>query len=52
MKNRLQTVDGRWFKVRIMPYRTQENVIDGVVITLIDITEIKKLEAQLRRDQT
>ena len=31
-----------------MPYRTQDNVIDGVVITFIDITEIKKLEAELR----
>ncbi|GAB6040395.1 chemotaxis protein CheB [Endothiovibrio diazotrophicus] len=42
------TFDGRWYRVRIMPYRTQENVIDGVVITFIDITEIKLLEAELR----
>ena len=28
-------------------YRTQDNVIDGVVITFIDITEVKQLEAQL-----
>jgi two-component system CheB/CheR fusion protein len=41
------TVDGRWYRVRIMPYRTQDNVIDGVVITFIDITEIKQLEARL-----
>jgi chemotaxis methyl-accepting protein methylase/PAS domain-containing protein len=40
--------DKRWYKVRIMPYRTQENVIDGVVITFIDITQSKKLEAELR----
>lgn len=40
--------DGRWYIVRIMPYRTLENVIDGVVITLIDISEGKRLEAQLR----
>jgi PAS domain-containing protein len=42
------TQDGRWYRVRIMPYRTQENIIDGVVITFIDITEIKRLEAELR----
>jgi len=42
------THDERWFRVRTMPYRTQENVIDGVVITFTDITEIKKLEAALR----
>ncbi|QPK64543.1 PAS domain-containing protein [Methylomonas sp. LL1] len=38
----------RWFKVRIMPYRTHDNLIDGVVITFIDISETKKLEAKLR----
>lgn len=40
--------NNRWFKVRIMPYRTQENLIDGVVITFIDITDAKNLEAELR----
>ncbi|MGK0405560.1 MAG: chemotaxis methyl-accepting protein methylase [Oleispira sp.] len=38
----------RWFKVRIMPYRTQENVMDGVVITFTDISEAKLLESELR----
>jgi len=40
--------DGSWYIVRIMPYRTLENVIDGVVITFIDISEAKRLEAELR----
>jgi two-component system CheB/CheR fusion protein len=40
--------DGRWFTVRIMPYRTLDDRIDGVVITFVDITVAKKLEAQLR----
>ena len=43
------THDGRWYRVRIMPYRTQDNIIDGVVVTFIDITEIKELEAELRK---
>jgi two-component system CheB/CheR fusion protein len=42
------TRDGRWFNVRIMPYRTLENVIDGVVITFTDITAARALEAGLR----
>jgi chemotaxis methyl-accepting protein methylase len=46
------THDGRWYRVRIMPYRTQANVIDGVVITFTDITEIKQLEAELRKRGT
>ena len=40
--------DGRWFTVRIMPYRTLDNRIDGVVITFVDITASKSLEAELR----
>ena len=40
--------DGRWYAVRIMPYRTLDNVIDGVVITFSDISKTKKLEAELR----
>lgn len=48
-EKQVTTHDGRWCRVRIMPYRTQDNVIDGVVITFIDITEIKHLEAELRK---
>ena len=34
--------DGRWFTVRIMPYRTLDDRIDGVVITFADITVRQK----------
>jgi chemotaxis methyl-accepting protein methylase len=42
--------DGRWFSVRIMPYRTMEEVIAGVVITFADITATKSVEAELREE--
>ncbi len=38
----VSTRDGRWFMVRILPYRTLENVIDGVVITFTDATVAKR----------
>jgi chemotaxis methyl-accepting protein methylase len=44
----IATENGRWFTVRIMPYRTMDNRIDGVVITFADITAAKKIEAELR----
>ncbi|MEX2131811.1 MAG: chemotaxis protein CheB [Pseudohongiellaceae bacterium] len=44
----IPTNDGRWFSIRIMPYRRLDNMIDGVVITLVDISTTKKLEAALR----
>ena len=43
------TANERWFKVRIMPYRTQENMIDGVVITFTDISQLKSLEVKLEK---
>jgi two-component system, chemotaxis family, CheB/CheR fusion protein len=44
----IRTTEGAWYAVRIMPYRTQDNVIDGVVLTFIDISTAKALEARLR----
>jgi len=38
----LHTRDGDWFSMRIFPYRTMENVIDGVVVTFVDISGFKK----------
>jgi two-component system CheB/CheR fusion protein len=46
----IATSGGRWFSVRIMPYRTMENMIDGVVMTFSDITTAKKLESELREE--
>ena len=43
---------GRWFTVRVMPYRTLDDRIDGVVITFADITAAKTLEAKLRDNQS
>jgi two-component system CheB/CheR fusion protein len=43
--------DDRWYSLRILPYRTADNVIDGVVITLVDITAMKQLDELLRRRQ-
>ena len=40
--------DGRWFTVRIMPYRTLDDRIDGVVITFWDISVAKTLEGKLQ----
>jgi two-component system CheB/CheR fusion protein len=47
----VQTTDGRWYEMRVLPYRTANNVIDGVVMTFSDITAMKRLEELLRRQQ-
>jgi two-component system CheB/CheR fusion protein len=45
----VQTKDGQYYTMRIQPYRTQDNVIEGVVITFVDITEMKETREQLRK---
>ncbi len=45
----ITTTDGHWYMVRIKPYRTLADLIQGVVITFIDITAAKELESRLRQ---
>ncbi len=47
-ENAIATNDNRWFKVRIMPYRTTDDRINGLVMTFADITLSKHLEFALR----
>jgi len=42
----VRTTGNEWYHVRIMPYRTFENMIDGVVLTFSDITALKAVEAE------
>lgn len=48
-ESEVQTKAGAWYQMRMKPYRTLENVIEGVGITFIDITAIRRArEAVLR----
>nr|CRH04913.1 putative MCP methyltransferase/methylesterase, CheR/CheB with PAS/PAC sensor [Candidatus Magnetococcus massalia] len=44
----IQVKSGDWILMRMRPYRTAENAIDGVVVTFIDISEVKTIQEQLR----
>jgi two-component system CheB/CheR fusion protein len=47
LQKEIPSRDGRWFQVRIMPYRTFDDRIDGLVITFINISAHKKIEDKL-----
>ncbi len=51
MEKAILTSEGTWFSARIMPYRTLDDRIDGVVISYWDITTAKELEAKLQKMQ-
>ena len=40
--------DGRWYSMRVRPYRTAENRIEGAVLQLLDVDEIKRSLEQAR----
>ncbi len=47
----VQTREGVWFLLRIRPYRTLENVIEGAVVTFTDITEMRLARTALRESE-
>jgi len=47
IQKQISTKDGRWFSIRIMPYRTFDDRIDGLVITFINISDLKQMEVKL-----
>lgn len=44
-------VNGKWYIARILPYRTTDNMIDGAVLTFIDITQRRQAEDKARQSE-
>jgi two-component system CheB/CheR fusion protein len=45
----VQTTAGAWYTMRIRPYRTQDHVIEGAVLTFVDISEMKAIKDALEK---
>jgi two-component system CheB/CheR fusion protein len=45
----IQTKEGAWRLMRIMPYRTRDNLIDGLVINFVDIDRLKRAEEEAQQ---
>jgi len=50
-QKQIPTKDGRWFSIRVMPYRTFDDRIDGLVITFINNSDLKKMETELQEKE-
>jgi PAS domain S-box-containing protein len=48
VERKVVTQDARWYVMKIVPYRTSEDRINGVVMTFVDMTEIKRAEEEVR----
>ena len=47
-----RTKSGLWYTIRIMPYRTLDNIIEGAVITFVDISSMKKAQEELNESES
>ncbi len=47
----VRTADGNWYLARIQPYRTLDNVIEGVVLTFTEVTHFKHLSDAVKRNE-
>jgi len=52
MEKEVQSKDGKTYLLRIRPYRTVNNVIDGVVLTFYDVTQSKRSEYELKQSES
>ncbi len=48
LEKEVKAQDGHWYLIRIQPYRTADNRIDGAVLVLLDVNEMKVIQAELR----
>ena len=48
IEKEIQSQGGQWFTMRILPYRTLDNRIDGVVVTFAEVSRLKRAEAALQ----
>jgi two-component system, chemotaxis family, CheB/CheR fusion protein len=51
VESEIQSSDGRWFIMRLRPYRTVEDRIEGVVLTFVDVTSRRDAEWRLKSSQ-
>lgn len=51
IEHEVRSSDNRWFLMRLRPYRTLDDKIEGVIVTFIDVTERREAEAKLRESE-
>ncbi|WDH83482.1 CheR family methyltransferase [Paenibacillus urinalis] len=47
LEKEIQSQDGTWYSMRILPYRTEDNFTSGVVLTFVNITDLKAVNEEL-----
>ncbi len=51
IRREIRSRNGRWYDMRVRPYRTVDDKIDGVVLTFVDVSERHQVEQALRESE-
>lgn len=51
VEREVASINGQWYILRLLPYRSNEDHIDGTVLTFIDITHRRRAEEELRASE-
>jgi two-component system, chemotaxis family, CheB/CheR fusion protein len=51
LRREIRSQNNRWYDMRLRPYRTIDDKIDGVVITFVDVTEHRQVAEALRQSE-
>jgi len=49
VEEEVATREGRWYQMKVLPYRTLDGAVDGVVLTFVDVTAAHEADARVRR---
>lgn len=52
IEREVQSVHDTWYLVRLQPYRSLKDTVEGIVVTFVDITDRKQAELEVRRDRS
>lgn len=47
VEKEIHITESKWYFMRLLPYRTKENTIDGIIITFVDISGLKKAQNEI-----
>ncbi|MCS3923416.1 chemotaxis protein CheB [Methanosalsum natronophilum] len=50
-ENEINTKDGKWYLIKVLPYRVEKDIYSGIIVTIIDISTLKNTQKSLEKNK-